>query len=176
MIKLKAISILVLCFIWFSCSKNIYDNDYKGENNYESFYVVDTIKISDPVCITSSKYGGTFVVSKAILRDFNNDITFFSRPDVFLFGDQFYRDLPLKNFKKYKYPDFGGCDFLQSRQKTEELIVSEFQNKPRYFILCLINANYFYRKHMAFDAKTFIYPDKNNKITFYKIVYPLCER
>lgn len=163
-----------LCLM-FSCSKHTYDSNYPGQDNFSNFYVVDTIKIIDPVRIHSSKFGGQFIISKKLLKDYDGKSSFFSRPDVFFLGSDFYRDLPQKDYKKYSYPDYGGCSLLQSLTPTIGLEVFEFKHEPKYFILCLINANYFYQKHMTFDMKPFAYHEKNNKIIYYKIVYPLCQ-
>ncbi|MGZ3776218.1 MAG: hypothetical protein ACXVJB_05265 [Mucilaginibacter sp.] len=164
-----------------SCHRRLHpaDYDYKGEPNYEQFYVVDTITIENPVRIYSSRYGGTFIVSKATLKEYNGKKDFFYRPDVFIYGDEFYVDLPLKNFKRYKYPDDGRCTFEKWQQKDSDLTFQVLSPTPKKFILGLISANHFYKKHIAFDGHQFVYPEKNykllyNKLIYYKIVYPMC--
>lgn len=64
---------------------------------------------------------------------------------------------------------------MPSQRQSNRVEIYEFKIVPKYFILCLINANYFYKKYITFDSKSFSYPEKNNKKSFYKIVYPLCE-
>lgn len=172
--NIKFIYIIVgFAFIISSCSKSTYDVNYKGEDNYLNFYIVDTIKIIDPVRIHSPKFGGQFIVSKTILKEYDNTIQFFVRPDVFLLGDDLYRDLSQKKYQKYVYPDNGGCELSKSGLQIEGLEVFEFKSVPKYFILGLINSNYFYVKHNSYVS--FSFPEKNSKIAYYKIVYPLCK-
>lgn len=171
---MKPIIIYIIVFFSIvSCSRSTYDINYKGESNYSNFYLVDTIKIIDPVRIHSSKFGGQFIVSKSILREYNNKVDFFSRPDVFLLGSDLYRDLPQKDYQKYSYPDNGGCEFWESQLDVPGLEVYELRSSSISFLLGLINANYFYQKHNSYGS--FAYPEKNNKRSYYKIVYPLCK-
>jgi hypothetical protein len=156
-----------------ACSRNLYDASYKGEANYESFYLVDTIKIVDPVRIHSQKFGGQFIVSKQILKDYNAKLAFFNRPDVFLLGEDLYRDLPQKYFSRHQYPYNGECGFVKSELQVPGLEIFEIKNSPQLFLLGMINANYFYTKHNSYVS--FQFSDKNNKITYYKIVYQLCK-
>ena len=166
---------LFLVLVTISCHKKIYDNNYKGESNYNNFYVVDTIKIIDPITISSVKYGGKFVVSRSILNQYHDNQQFFHRPDVFLYGDDFYIDLPVKEYKRFKYPDYGGCVLSVSKQQVDGLRIFEFNPVPKFFIMGLISANFFYKMHSGYDLKQFIFSKKDNKISFYKIVYPLAE-
>lgn len=105
--KNKFVCIFILAVIISSCSKNVYDINYLGEDNYSNFYVVDTIRIVDPVRIHSLKYGGQFIVSKKTLKEYNGKDEFFYRPDVFFIGNDFYRDLPTKDFKNISIPITG---------------------------------------------------------------------
>lgn len=155
-----------------SCSRNLYDSSYKGEPNYESFYVVDTIRITDPVRVHSPKFGGQFILAKSVLKEYNDKIEFFYRPDVFLLGEDLYRDLPPAYYNKYFYPNNGGCKFVKSHLTMAGLEVFEIKNPPQDFLLGLINANYFYVKHNSYVS--FQFSDRGSKIAYYKIVYPLC--
>jgi len=167
----RVFTIFIVLSLMVSCHRHLYlyDNGYKGESNYDGFYVVDTIRIADPVRIYSSKYGGTFIVSKAILNEYKGKKEFFYRPDVFIYGDGFYVDLPLKNFKRYKYPDDGGCTFEKWQQKDSDLTFQELSPAPKKFILGLIGANHFYKKHIAFDGHQFVYHEKNYKLLYNKL-------
>ncbi|MBA4276935.1 hypothetical protein [Flavobacterium sp.] len=164
---------IIIFFLIISCSRSTYDINYKGESNYSYFYLVDTIKIKDPVRIHSLKFGGQFIVSKSILKEYNNKIDFFSRPDVFLLGNDLYRDLPQKDYQKYAYPDNGGCEFVKSQLEVQGLEVYELSSSSVSFLLGLINSNYFYQKHNSYGS--FAYPENKNKKSYYKIVYPLCK-
>ena len=162
-----------LIYVVVSCSRKTYDNEYKGENNYKNFYLVDTINIVDPVRIHSTKFGGQFILSKSILKKYNNKIDFFSRPDVFFLGTDLYRDLQTNEYEKYSYFNDGGCEFVYLKSDFRDLEVYKLKSNSTLFILGLINANYFYLKHNSYGS--FIYPEKNIKKDYYKIVYPLCE-
>jgi hypothetical protein len=166
-------AIIVLITLIFSCSGKMYNSNYKEEPNYESFYLVDTIKIIQPVRIHSPKFGGQFIVSKQVVNVYDGKIDFFQRPDVFLLGDDLYRDLPLKKFNRYSYPINGGCDFVKSEMVVNGLEIFEIKNSKETFLLGLIKADYFNTKHNSYVS--FHFSDKASKIAYYKIVYPLCK-
>lgn len=173
---MKNVKLLFIAFILFisfnSCNKNLFDSYYKGENNYKSFYVVDSIIIDNPIIISSHIFGGRFVISKSILKEFQNNRKFLLRPDVFLLGDDLYMDLTKDNYKKYSYPDYGNCKLKKSETEIKDVEVYEYINKPAYFILGLINVNYYNIKHNS--ENYYQIRERNNKINYYKIVYPLC--
>jgi hypothetical protein len=166
-------AITTLLFLLCSCSRKIYDSNYKGEPNYESFYLVDTIIIIEPVRIHSPKLGGQFIVSKETLKEYNGKSNFFIRPDVFLLGDDLYRDLPSKNFNRYSYPSNGGCEFVKSEMVIKGLEIFEIKKSSQTFLLGMINANHFNKMHNSYVS--FQFSDKGSKIAYYKIVYPLCK-
>jgi hypothetical protein len=169
----KAICLLLL-FMFVACvsHKIIYDIDYKGEPNYKSFYVVDTIKIDDPIVI---EFAGRFVCSKKILDTVKINKTFFQRPDVFILVDDLYYDLLPVDYYKYFYPDYGNCDieFKTEISKTK-IYLYEYKIPPAFFILGLINANYYNEKHRTIDGNWYRINTPDQKISYYKIVYPLC--
>lgn len=158
-----------------ACSQNITNFDYKTEKNYKSSYIVDSIKIDDPVRIESLIYGGMFITSKSDLINFKGKKSFFLRPDVFLYSSDFYLDIPMSDYSKYRYPDYGNCELIKSNINIKGLSIYEFQTSPHFFILGLINAKFFNKKHNAFDVKNYRIKEKNEQIIYYKIVYPLCK-
>lgn len=146
-------TMLILLFLVVSCksSRGVVDFDYSGEPNYDSFYLVDTIKIDNPIVISSEKFGGRYVVSRATLEKYDNKREFFSRPDVFVYGDDFYRVLPLKNYNRYAYPKYDECDkFVQDFEIVKGLYVYSFKQDSLTFLLGFINANYYYKAHIGF--------------------------
>ncbi|VBB45608.1 hypothetical protein TRIP_D310003 [uncultured Paludibacter sp.] len=165
-------TIIIFIVLLSSCSSRYYDIDYKGEKNYKSFYIVDTITISNPIKVFSKKYGGPFVFSKNKLKDYNQKWSFFMEPDVFICGFDLYYVLDYQSFKKYKYPDYGGCDEKESDIKVRDLEIYEYPKNTK-FILGLINGNYYHIKHRS--ERYFRIPIKNLKSIYIKIVYPLCE-
>jgi hypothetical protein len=187
--------LLVLVFLP-SCvpHKAIYDSYYKGEANYKRFYVVDSIKIENPVIVW---YFGRFVCSRKLIDTVKIDENFFKRPDVFLLCDSWglYFDLELVDYDKYSYPAYGNCKIelkatLNTELKTKfkirykksikryfeehKVYLYEYETPPAFFILGLINANYYNAKH-ASDEGWYPIKTKDQKTSYYKIVYPLCE-
>ncbi|MFV0547042.1 MAG: hypothetical protein ACK5ND_12835 [Bacteroides sp.] len=155
-----------------SCSKVLYDINYKGEDNYKMFYLVDTIIIESPVRVFSEKYGGMFVLSSEKLKQYRNDISFFMEPDVFLLGFDLYRDLDVSNMKAVNYPDNGGCELIKSDIVIEGLEIYEYPITTK-FLLGLINTNSYHVKHNSPDY--FNIPIKHSKSVYHKMVYPLCK-
>lgn len=155
-----------------SCNRVYYDSTYKGEDNYNGFYLVDTISIDNPVRISSQKYGGFFIVSKEKLSDFKDDIDFYLSPDVFLLGQDLYRDLKLEYFKRYSYPDYGGCELEPSKYEVSGVEIYEYKSTPK-FILGLINVNQYHVNHNS--EVYFNLPIRQSKSVYYKMVYPLCK-
>jgi hypothetical protein len=156
----------------FSCKQKLYDLNYKGEENYKSFYLVDTISIENPVRVYSRKHGGMFILSKEKLNSYRDETDFFMSPDVFILGSDLYRDLALEDFKKYSYPDNGGCEIKESATSVAGLEIYEFVNQPR-FVMGLINTNYYHVKHNSYTY--FSVPVKDPKAVYHKIVYPICK-
>lgn len=157
----------------YSCAPKIFDLNYKGAPNYESFYLVDTIRIQDPVRIHSANFGGQFILSRDVLKEYKQNREFFERPDVFLLGEDLYRDLSPKYYNQYFYNNNGGCKYEKSTLKVGDLEIFEIKSTAGSFLLGLINANYFYIKHNS-DV-SFQFCQKGGKIAYYKIVYPLCD-
>ena len=192
--NMKNLIYLLILFL-FSCSshKATYDFYYEGQPNYKNFYVVDTIRIDDPVIVA---YDGRFVCSRKLLDTLKVDKNFFERPDVFLLGQVgLHYDLDPADFDKYSYPDYGNCKIelkttLKTRFKTkfkkkrinirlefyeQQVYLYEYETPPTFFILGLINANYYNNKHAAIDGPSYLIETKDQKTSYYKIVYPLCQ-
>ena len=167
-IGLFLISLLLIS----SCRQALYDINYKGEENYKSFYVVDTVSIENPVRVYSKKHGGMFVLAKEKLQDYKGKADFFVLPDVFLLGSDLYRDLESEDFKKYSYPESGGCELKESKIEIAGLEIYEYIRQPR-FVMGLINTNYFHVKHNSYSYFNILV--KNPKATYHNMVYPLCK-
>jgi len=181
---MKKYTFLLLLLFISSCSTHkeaIYDSRYEGEPNYKSFYVVDTIQIEDPVVVC---HEGRFVCSRKLLDTVKIDKNFFERPDVFLLSQYgLYNDLDLADFDKY-------LDILGEECKTEvkttlnteletkyyKVYLREFKTPPAFFILGLINANYYNKNNMTIDGSSYLMDTKDQKTSYYKIVYPYCSK
>jgi hypothetical protein len=173
---------IVLIALCFSSCKNqkssliqydvYYDILYKGEDNFKQFYIVDTIVIKEPIIIRSQQYGGPFIIEKEKLNNYQNSIEFLLSPDIFILGFDLYRDLEFSDYKKISYSAKGGCVIQESEIKMNGIEIREYESDPK-FILGLINTNYYHVKHNS--ESYFNIPIKDSKITYIKIVYPLCE-
>lgn len=172
--KINVLTLSALSIILFiSCSRNLFDPNYKGEANYKRFYVVDSIFIDDPIILSSHTVGGRFVMSKSLLKEFQNNSKFFLRADVFLLGEDLYMDLEPTDYNNYSYPDYGNCKLRKSESEIKDVEVFEYTNNPTHFILGFINVNYYNVKHNSENYYQIC--EKNAKINYYKIVYPLCK-
>jgi len=173
-IMLSLFSFLILS----ACNKNILDTHYTGAYNYKNAYIVDTIKIADPVRIESLKYGGMYIVSRSTLSSFKNTKSFFLRPDVFRYGCDFFRDIPAIDYPRYRDldDDINYTSLIKSNMRVKGLVIYEFPKKPCLFILELINVAYHNNRHNAFDVKgNDIFRERNASIVYYKVVFPLCK-
>jgi hypothetical protein len=89
-------------------------------------------------------------------------------------GSDIYGNLPQRKYGRYYYPNDGGCELIKSSLDIKGLEIYEFRQAPASFLLGLINANYYYLKNNSYGS--FAYPEKNNKISYYKLVFPLCNK
>lgn len=169
---MKNLLFVFLIILSCSCSKVLYDINYKGESNYKTFYLVDTLTIESPVRVFSDKYGGMFVLSSEKLKQYKNDKSFFMEPDVFLLGFDLYRDIDVNDMKSINYPDNGGCELIKSDIAIEGLEIYEYPKNTK-FLLGLINTNNYHVKHNS--PEYFEIPIKHSKSVYHKMVYPLCE-
>lgn len=170
--------ILMFLFLVVSCKSSIgvVDFDYSGEPYYDNFYLVDTIKIEEPIVISSEKFGGRYIISRATLEKYDNKREFFSRPDVFVYGDDFHQVLPYKEHTRYAYPKYDECDkFVQDFEIIKGLYVYSFKQDSLTFLLGFINANYYYKTHSGFHVNIPDYREYDYKRNFYKIVFPYCK-
>jgi len=139
-----------------------------------SFYFVDTIQYNDPVRIWSKKYNGFFIVEREKLKSFRNDRTFFNQDDVILLGTDLYMDLPKIFFLENKFSwTLKESSYSDSKLKIEGLEVSEFENKPKYFLVALVSDNYYYLKHNA--ENQFSYLNNNFNVVYFRLAYAIAE-
>jgi|GEM_PF-1187962 lipoprotein len=163
--------------VYSICNNDYYDANYKGEDNYKNFYIVDTIDIEDPVIIRNTS-GCLFICSEATINSIRIDKSFFYRPDVFILGNNLYDDLAPSDYEQYYYPDFGNCSIVSldtlSRDKPP-IQKYKYNDDSVRFILGLINVNYHNKTHQVMDGCTFSIRSNDPKNSYYKIVYPICK-
>ena len=171
--KINHIAFLIILLTSCAVNRNSYDLHYKGETNYKSFYVVDTIKIENPIIVND--HGKRVVCSKVLVKDIGIDEAFFKRPDVFMLGEDLYYDLNSKDYKKYHYPDYGNCEEIKlDTLINKQITIYWYTTDSVRFILCLINSNYYNIKHRTIDSEYFRIMNNDQKNSYYKIVYPIC--
>jgi len=170
--------ILLVSLTWLivGCHKRIrmyYDYNYKGESNYKNVYLVDTISINDPIIIRYN--GGRFIVPNQLLnKTVKINDKFLKRPDVFILGDNFYRDFNSKDSIKFvSYPEEGGCGTEKITSDIENVEVFRYKSKSVKFLLELVNVNYYNKTHNGYN--TFEIENNDWKNSFYKVVFPLCK-
>lgn len=153
-------------------SDSYYDVFYKGEENYKQFYIVDTIKIENPVIVWSKLHGGPFVMGKSKLDEYSDNLDFFKGPDIFIYWPDLYFFLDQDQIELIDYKNSGGCIENKREIVRENLWVSEFSGKP-IFILGLSNANHYHRIRRS--ENYFKISLENPKYFYIKIAFPLCE-
>lgn len=168
---MKIYSLIIILAITCGCNIVRYDINYKGESNYKNYYIVDTISIKNPIRITSNKFcNRMFVTGDSVLKNFDNNIEFFHRPDVFLYEIDLYRIIEYNDIlnSKIKLPS---CDVYRETGEFKNVELYKFNVEPR-FILCMMNLNYYNIKYNSCEK---LWPRNiNRKSQFIKVVYPIC--
>ncbi|MDR0230154.1 MAG: hypothetical protein LBI72_13995 [Flavobacteriaceae bacterium] len=172
--------VLVLLGIASCRPKDLRDYEYKGEPNYNSFYIVDTIKIENPIVVSISGGRGVYVLSEKTLKEYKSHEEFINRPDVFVYGgSDLYLLLPISEYGKYRFRKIESKECIgtikSAYSPNEEISVYRFKNEIDTFLLSLINANYYYQKYNGFHTSYAWYKEINYKRVYYRIVFPYCE-
>jgi hypothetical protein len=177
---------IVVCSIFFipilvSCvsERGIAFDDipaYQSTAGYKNLYVIDTIQIDTPVRFFT-KNGYEFIMSKKNFDAFNGtEKELFERKDAFLVGE-LPMGLPPTTFNRY----FVGEDCyklleLSSEKKKNIRSIYYFNERyPDYFLLMLVNGDYYNHAFCAMDGPPII-KDKKKKFNYYKVVIPVCKQ
>lgn len=159
----------VLIFV-LSCNRILVNECTSLSSDIPFAYIVDTIYIEDPIVII---FQNTYYVLEKKYCDNNNDVKkSINSNNCFILSFDFYYDFP-KLFEQHHYleqyyPDKGDCKL--KRISPETLI---FDKKPCFFILSVINARFYEKKHNSIDAPIKIdYGHQRN--SYIKVVYPVC--
>lgn len=174
--KIIPIAFVVILFLGSCCSghyASFFENNSFQMNNVKRFHIVDTIRIEDPVII---EYSGTlFVAPRTLIPNINSNLVL--NPDVFLLGENFYFDIEVEDYYDRKKEKIflhycGDIDKKPIKRINKKIQVYEFVNKPKSFILCLINVYHRNNKYSCIDCSYYTYKMKYPKYFFFKIVYP----
>lgn len=148
-----------------------------NNENFSYFYVVDTIKIDNPVVFYKTNQSGMFVKSLKTIKEIKRNIKKIVRNDeTYIYGEDLYRFFDdVKKIEMYKYPDYGNCEFeTESIEGKNGIVFKKFKIKPKRFILALINASFYDNQIKIYGKKKSVF-NNYDKSLYYKIVFPLCE-
>lgn len=173
----------IICVVLFvpllmSCvsQKGTLFNDkpkYVSQFGYKNLYIVDTIQIETPVrFITKSGYD--FLMEEKNFEAFSGkEQDLFDRSDVFLLGN-LPMPMPVAFFNKYSVgKDCYELLELSTQKKKDIQEVYFYRIKPSYFILMLVNGDYYNDAFLGIDNAPPI-NKKWSKFNYYKVVMPIC--
>ena len=146
---------------------------YESNEGYKNLYVVDTIQIDTPVRFFT-KSGYQFIMSKKNFDLFNgSEKELFENDNAFLVGE-LPMGLPPATFNRY----FVGDDCykfseLSSEKKKDIRTIYYYKTNPDYFILLLVNGNYYNHAFCGIDGPPII-KSRGKKFNYYKVVIPIC--
>lgn len=151
---MKRFSYIAVMLLFMACisEKGMYtylDPEYEYDDGHKNCYIVDTIYIDSPI-IVATKEGHDFTMSKSVFESYNGRKSFFyNNPNVYLFQT----NVPIKN-PKLKYPPLKTCyDYTLLDYITKDGVeVYTYKYKPDYFLLLLVNGDYFNRIYRGIDG------------------------
>lgn len=169
--------VFVYCFFLLlflmSCKSLDYSSsEYYNSSGYKSFYVVDTIKISNPIMFLTDK-GRQFVMSKSVFDSCNCDEeSLLLNPDAFLLEDYIPFFLPYEMHIKYVSDSeyFAYNNPIKSTKKGVDLIFT-YSKEPVFFLLTFIRGDYYNYACTGIDGPPPI-KMKNFNLLFYRVVIP----
>ena len=133
-----------------SCKRQIYDIYGNYNDRVFQSYIVDTIKIDDPVIIECENL--FYVLDrKHLTQDAKSSI---NSDFAYVMGLDLYYDLYYKQNKEDwpHYKDNGDCHWTWNHDNASPFNMATFNKNPCYFILALINARFYVKMHTSIDA------------------------
>ena len=172
------IRFILFTYFFVSCSSignNFTQPTYLNSDNYKNFYIVDIIKIDNPVRFYT-KSGRELIMSEknfATYKFTKNDKNLLSCPSAFLYANilPWDNDFPQNIDDKYMTTNSAiyGDDFIKFiNNKGVESYV--FKKMPDFFLLVFIRADYFNRFYSPLDGAPGI--EYKNINMYYKMVIP----
>ncbi|WP_026953900.1 hypothetical protein [Algoriphagus vanfongensis] len=171
---LRLVVLFVVLFGISSCSRKSWDNSYKDEDNYESFYVVDTILIENPVYVSISKRGlsrGFYMSEKDLNISSNLDLDEMARDSkVYFSGGNLLGFFPGESFVEI----LDSCSNIFSIKKANKEVILYYSDKPiKKFVLALSTLNYYNQVDSSLESWNL--ESDLEKSVYIKVVFPLCE-
>jgi hypothetical protein len=174
----KHILLVFFILLLSSCvsQKGISFNDipeYESSDGYKNLYVVDTIQIDTPVRFFT-KSGYEFIMSKRHFTLFNgSEKELFENDNAFLVGE-LPMGLPPARFYRYFVGENCYKSLELSAEKKKDIrTIYYFKTNPDYFILLLVNGNYYNHAFCGIDGAPPI-KDNGKKFNYYKVIIPFC--
>ncbi len=167
----KMCFIVLLFFVLAACkSQNKYRYAQVFVPEKEQFYIVDTIQIKDPTII---RFSGVDFIMEDSLVNRKNIMKSFDDTNYYVFGEgSIYYDLGIKILtvnneifricKEHLYDMIG---------KSKDYYLLKLYPKPNYFVLALINVEYYNRRHSSLKCHL----DTDLPNSYVRIVYPAYE-
>jgi hypothetical protein len=179
----KILSVLtVLIFLSCTTKKDIYMKPtYINKDGYKNFYIIDTIKIDNPIRFFTVS-GSEFVMSQKNFETFSGkwkDYNFYEQQSIFLVVDEFpkSRDFPSELETVFRAKGISICyDFNYLLLFKKKGIIDNaytFQKQPDFFLLVLIRDDFYNLCYTGLDGRPSIALKKNG-FWFYRLVIPCC--
>jgi hypothetical protein len=169
--------ILLLSYSCTSKREGIYIADlpkYENEEGYKSLYIVDTIKIKEPIRVFTKK-GYQFIMEKKVFESYNGkEDFFFNHSGIFLMETDLPMALPSSIFSKYAHgSDCLEYAVLSSKKKKGINNIYSFRKSPNYFLIILIRGDYYNEVYTGIDGPPTL-NIKINKLPYYRVAIPCC--
>jgi hypothetical protein len=178
---MKTLIFSILLIFIYSCRVSNFTNDtYFSTNNIygKNIYLVDSIQIINPVFVIYEDKENyfSFITDSSSIKGFSDIRNIYNNDNIYLGSHCFWchliKDSLLINKFKNINPEI--CYNVVELRKEGGFTIFRFEKKVKYFILGLVNINYYNRTENNLDKSVFIKTNLPNS-TYYKIVFPVCE-
>ena len=147
--------------------------EYINKEGYKNLYVVDTIKIENPVRFFT-KRGHQFVMSQKAYQSYDGkEKSLFKRADTFLLEHELPMGLGLYDKYNFKGSDCAEYSILFPDNKKGISTIYSYSRNPDFFLLILIRGDYYNYVYTGIDGPPPI-KSKNEKFVFYRVAIPYC--
>lgn len=173
--KMNSLKFFIITSVLLSSLNSLSQNNNYGK--FADFYIIDTITINNPVIFYKTNQSGKFIGGLQADQEVKFNIKkAIQDSDIYIFGEDLYRFLDdKKRLERYRYPDYGNCKFeTETTEEKKGVVYKRFKEKPRKYILGLINTCFYDEKITVYGKKKSVF-SKYDKSLYYKIVFPICE-
>ena len=174
----KIVILLFMTLMTISCVSHQYRDYYYYDHrndNYQCFFVVDTIDIRDPIVVKEK--GTYFIVSRTAIENGAKSIeNLFRDTDVYIASfDEFF-------FYKYLSKEARVWSRYVNKvsiySETEKITINgkiyeKFKSPHVSFILGLIKVNYYNTVMACMDCDWYMLKNQEYKNSYYRMVFPI---